>query len=219
MRDALSAGDISLSELKAAPTTIYLVLPVDMLDQHGRFLRLFVRTAIDAMAQKLPNGSLKGVPCLFLLDEFAALGRIDEIQKAAGLMPGYGVHLWPILQDYGQLTRLYRNEGAETFFGNSDVVTFFGNTDQMTLDKIARMIGEIRRSKHIFAPERQDDIGRPLMTAREIRNHVRKGKDDVVARRMIAFMPGDDILSIRPAPYFKQWDWREPELEMQPVPA
>lgn len=40
---------------------------------------------------------------LFMLDEFAALGQLEMVQTAMGLMRGYGVKLWPILQDLSQL--------------------------------------------------------------------------------------------------------------------
>ena len=48
-----------------------------------------------------------GAPALFLLDEFAALGRLEAVERAMGLMAGYGLQLWPILQDMGQLKDLY----------------------------------------------------------------------------------------------------------------
>jgi len=90
------------------------------------------------------GGSGRGEKCLFLLDEFYSLGRIDEIAKAAGLMPSYGVHLWPFLQDLGQLQKLYGKEGMETFFGNSDAQIFFGNSDSLTLDYVSKQIGTLR---------------------------------------------------------------------------
>ena len=141
MASALAASTFSLSDLKFSKASVYLVLPANRIAAHGRFLRLFVRCAIEAMAQPLPDGSLKGTRCLFLLDEFYTLGRIDEIAKAAGLMPGYGVHLWPFLQDLGQLQELYGREGAETFFGNADVHQFFGNMDGLTLEYVSRRLG------------------------------------------------------------------------------
>jgi hypothetical protein len=43
----------------------------------------------------------------FLLDEFAALGRLEAVERAMGLMAGYGLQLRPILQDMSQLKDLY----------------------------------------------------------------------------------------------------------------
>ena len=107
--EVLENSTFDLSDLKTKPCTVYLVLPAHLIGEHGRFLRLFVRAAIDAMAK---GGTKGGEQCLFFLDEFFSLGRIDEIAKAAGLMPGYGVKLWPILQDLSQLVALYEREGA-----------------------------------------------------------------------------------------------------------
>ena len=136
--ELLEDSTFDLSDLRTKPCTIYLVLPAHLLGEHGRFLRLFVRSAIDAMAK---GGTKGGEQCLFLLDEFYSLGRIDEIAKASGLMPGYGVKLWPILQDLNQLVQLYDRDGAGTFFGNADLHQFFGNTDAQTLEHVSHRLG------------------------------------------------------------------------------
>ncbi|CAA2161286.1 hypothetical protein MBRA_06446 [Methylobacterium brachiatum] len=127
---------LDLSILKEGDATVYLVLPPHYLSEHARFLRLFVRAALDAMAKRLT-----GKKCLFMLDEFFALGHIEQISKAAGLMPGYGVHLWPFMQDLGQLRKLYGEEGATGFFANADANIFFGNGDAFTLEFISRVLG------------------------------------------------------------------------------
>lgn len=137
MRQSLGHSNFKLADLKNGKTAVFLVLPPHYIKEHGRFLRLFVRCALDAMAK----GGQGGGRCLFLLDEFHSLGHIDEIATAAGLMPAYGVHLWPFVQDLGQLVTLYGKEGAETFFGNADAHIFFGNTDPLTLDHISIRLG------------------------------------------------------------------------------
>ena len=200
MAQVLGSSSFSLADLKLGNASVFLVLPANYLGQHGRFLRMFVRSGIEAMARPTPAGKLRGQQCLFLLDEFYSLGRIDEIAKAAGLMRGYGLQLWPILQDYGQLLEHYGEEGASTFFGNSDAITFFGNTDPKTLELIERMMGK-RVSGGLFGGDK-DAVGRPYMTPQEIRKHVAKRDQDKVARRMIVFAKGNDILSLRLAPYF-----------------
>lgn len=120
---ALSASSFNLAAIKSGKVSVFLVLPAGYVETHGAFLRLFVRSAIYAMERAGAN--TKG-RCLFLLDEFFQLGRVDEIAKSMGLMPGYGVHLWPFLQDLGQLHELYGAAGSKTFFANADVHMFFG---------------------------------------------------------------------------------------------
>ena len=80
-------------------------------------------------------------PVLFLLDEFAALGRLEPVERAMGLMAGYGLQLWPILQDMHQLRALY-GERAGTFLSNAGVIQTFGVNDHATADMLSRTIGD-----------------------------------------------------------------------------
>ena len=72
-------------------------------------------------------------------------------------MPSYGVHLWPFLQDLGQLQKHYGKEGMETFFGNSDAQIFFGNTDSLTLDYVSKQIGTLRPEEIYDTPPHLQD--------------------------------------------------------------
>lgn len=225
MRDVLGSSSFDLATLKSGLASLYLVLPPQYIDTHAAFLRLFVRCAINAMA----TGGTKGGRCLFMLDEFYALGRIDEIAKSAGLMPGYGVHLWPFLQDLGQLRELYNEAGSHTFFGNSDAAIFFGNTDTLTLGYISDRLGKLTAREIAVPPDllirtqlsgdlvdhenatrnaeynhQMKDLGRARITPDEIAALVGKRKGDKVARSMIVFAPAGDVLHLRLAPYFAE---------------
>ncbi|MAN56934.1 MAG: hypothetical protein CMI50_10815 [Paracoccus sp.] len=50
-------------------------------------------------------------PALFLLDEFAALGRLEAVERGMGLMAGYGIRLWP----FCRVRQLPGNAPAERF--------------------------------------------------------------------------------------------------------
>lgn len=114
MQDALGSSKITLADLKKTPTTIYLVLPPQYLNEHGRFLRLFVNLSLKVASEgRKPRHGV-----LFVLDEFYALGTMTEPSKSAGLLAGFGVKLRPILQNLGQIKELYR-DNWETFLGNA----------------------------------------------------------------------------------------------------
>ncbi|PKP67870.1 MAG: hypothetical protein CVT83_07705, partial [Alphaproteobacteria bacterium HGW-Alphaproteobacteria-5] len=113
----LSRSDFHFSDLRHRITSVFLVLPPNRMDAYSRWLRLLVSQALqdiarDAEASVRPQSgetdaqrgtqSLR-TPTLFLLDEFAALGRLEAVERAMGLMAGYGLQLWPILQDMSQL--------------------------------------------------------------------------------------------------------------------
>lgn len=133
-----------LRKLKEGNATLYLVLPPDALGPRGTFLRLFVSMTLNVMMSDLAGKD--DARCLFMLDEFYSLGSLDIVAQAMGLMRGYGVQLWPFMQDLGQLLKLYGDHLSETFFGNADAHIFFGNTDSKTLDYISRQIGVVTQA-------------------------------------------------------------------------
>ena len=138
MQRVLETSDFDLGDVKRRPMTLYLCLPASRLHTHSRWLRLMVGLALALMEREPARPAL---PVLFLMDEFAALGKMEVIETAAGLMAGYGVKLWPILQDLTQLKRHYR-ESWETFLGNAGLHQFFGNTDLTTLEHVSRRLGK-----------------------------------------------------------------------------
>ena len=77
---------------------------------------------------------------LFLLDEFAALGRLDQVERAYGLMAGYGVQFWAFLQDLNQLRANY-GAGSGTFISNAGVVQVFNVADIETASWVSRTLG------------------------------------------------------------------------------
>jgi type IV secretion system protein VirD4 len=136
----LETHSFDLAALKTKPTTIYLCLPARHIGTCNRWLRLFVNLTLQSMEQtrgKLPGG----VPVLCVLDEFATLGHLQQVEDAAGQIAGFGVKLWPILQDLSQLKALYETRW-ETFLGNAGVLQFFGNNDLSTLEWINKRCGK-----------------------------------------------------------------------------
>jgi type IV secretion system protein VirD4 len=98
MGQVLGRSDFTFADMKASPATVFLVLPPDRIAAYARWLRLMIAQALT----DLSRGAAPARPVLFLLDEFAALGRLDPVERAMGLMAGYGVQLWPIVQDIHQ---------------------------------------------------------------------------------------------------------------------
>ena len=143
-----SRSDFHFSDLRHRITSVFLVLPPNRMDAYSRWLRLLVSQALqdiarDAEASVGAQGASQRLkaPALFLLDEFAALGRLEAVERAMGLMAGYGLQLWPILQDMSQLKDLY-GERAGTFIANAGVQQVFGVNDFETAKWLSQMIGQ-----------------------------------------------------------------------------
>lgn len=134
----LATSDFSLVDLKRSPTTVYLCLPAGRMATHSRWLRIVINLAVEAMERE---PALPPNPVLFIMDEFAVLDHLSSIEKAAGQIAGFGVKLWPILQDLTQLKSIYK-ERWETFMGNAGLLQFFGNNDLTTLEYVAKRLGK-----------------------------------------------------------------------------
>jgi type IV secretion system protein VirD4 len=133
----VNGSDFAFADLKDSVATVFLILPPDRLDTYARWLRLLLAQAINEMAR---SSAKPPRPVLFLLDEFAALGRLQPVERAMGLMAGYGLQLWPILQDIHQLRSLY-GKNAGTFLSNAGVLQAFGVNDYDTADMLSKTIG------------------------------------------------------------------------------
>ncbi|MBW8302011.1 MAG: type IV secretory system conjugative DNA transfer family protein, partial [Hydrogenophaga sp.] len=138
MTAVLDHSDFRFADLKRNNATVFLVLPPDRLSTYSRWLRLLVTQSLTDMAR---DPAAPARPVLYLLDEFAALGHLAPVERAMGLMAGYGVQLWPILQDIHQLRATY-GQRAGTFLSNAAVLQVFGVNDVETAGLIARSIGK-----------------------------------------------------------------------------
>jgi len=169
----LERSSFALEELRRDddPLSVYLVLPPKRLATHGRWLRLLVAGAIDSMAAAADPPRQ---PVLFLLDEFAALGHLGAIQRAMGLMAGFGCQLWPIVQDLAQLQSLYPTSWP-TFLSNAAGLQLWSVTERDTMHYISAMLGNrtvtVRgeSSSLTSGSESYSRIARPLLTPDEVR--------------------------------------------------
>ena len=131
-------SDFRLSDLATKRVTIYLVLPGMRMGTHYRWLRLVIQLALAAMERnRVPRGQL---PVWFVLEEFPSLGHMRSIETAAGLMAGFGVKLWSVLQDFTQLKTHYP-KSWETFLGNAGIIQAFGNADLTTTEHLSKLLG------------------------------------------------------------------------------
>ena len=145
MKNVLCRSDFDMADLKLKPTTIYLCLPAMRMGTHARWLRLMIFLALTVM-ERTPEKPKE--PVLFVLDEFPVLGHMQPIETAAGLMAGYGVKLWTIVQNLGQLKQHY-DKSWETFFANAGVVTGFGVIDQESQRALSAKLGKLRMTTQV----------------------------------------------------------------------
>jgi type IV secretion system protein VirD4 len=122
VHDSLTDSTISLDDItEGTPITVYLVLPPDKLRSHGKLLRLWIGVMLAAIARRRfrPQQST-----LFMMDEAAQLGELEELRAALTLMRAYGCRVWTIWQDLSQLRAIYPHDW-ESILNNSVTQMFF----------------------------------------------------------------------------------------------
>lgn len=134
---ALASSDFRFADLKREKITVYLVLPFKQMEAQGRWLRLLITSALEELTEEPRPGDGR---VLFMLDEFAQLGRLPAIERALALVRGYGVQLWPFIQDLPQLKSVYPDRW-ESFLSSAGVVQFFTPNDKMTADYVSDRCG------------------------------------------------------------------------------
>ena len=201
MARVLERSTVDLSLLKREAVSVYLILPTDRMDAYARWLRLMIGCALLAMART------RGQPkerVLFLLDEFAHLGRMHPVQRDIGLAGGFGVTFWLIVQDLSQLKSTY-GETWLTFLANIGVLQAFGINDWDTAEYLSKMTGDatihvesehhsrgVSRGSHaqrqLGAGRTRSEQGRRLLLADEVRRLPREAE--------LLFVKGDPPLFV-----------------------
>ena len=216
IKDVVRRHDFDLTDLKtrAGGMTVYLCLPATRLSTCSRWLRLFVNLALEAM-ERFPDPP--PVPVLMVLDEFAVMGRLKQLEDAAGQIAGFGVKLWPVLQDLTQLKALYA-ERWETFLGHAGILQFFGNNDVTTLEFIEKRLGRTTINVKRYGEVTQDarnkgqtglSIGpevHPLMTVDEAARFF--ARDDWLARQLIIRASAEAPMILQRITYFDHPDFK-----------
>lgn len=185
VRDATSRSDFTFTNLRRQPASIYFVVGPNDLDPLSALIRLMFQQAVAITQREMPQAD-EPFPILFLLDEFASLGRMDALSKAITTLRGYGGRLMIIVQSLSNL-QIYGQDGAQNFLANCRLQLFMAPADKDTPDYISRAIGDFTRKARSKSWQSNDFMSSNIQEreegARLIRpEELRKlGKDTIVA--------------------------------------
>lgn len=192
--ESLSGSDFRFADLKRRPgTTVYICLPLNMLDVCDKYFRLVLETALADLLSEGRQGNRN--PVLAIIDEMAQLGpNMKSLENAMGMAAGAaGLQLWCVLQDLSQLKGMFA-QTWETFIQNCGVTMWFGARDQTTREYVSKLSGAsevLSRSRSVSfdprtgAPMVSDSMsqhGRPLLLPHEV--------GQIAPDEMIAFVEG-----------------------------
>lgn len=152
-----SRNDFSLEDLRRRRMSVYVVVPPNRLADSAVLLNLFFSQAINLNTRTLPEDdeTLKH-QCLFVLDEFTAMGRVGIIIKAVGYLAGYNLRLLTVIQSVSQLDDVYGKDQARTFATNHAAQILYAPREQRDANEYSEMLGTLT--------EKSESEGRSVST-------------------------------------------------------
>ena len=106
IKQSTASSSFSMKKLREEATTVFLVIPHDRIQTHATWLRLVIASAMQGMKSHKATTAPR-YRCMFLIDEFGSIGRIDDIPRDIALMSGYGLDFTLIVQGLDQLKHHY----------------------------------------------------------------------------------------------------------------
>ena len=160
------------------PVSLYLVVPPSDIARTKPLMRLVLNQIGRRLTESLDT-SRQRQQLLLMLDEFAALGRLDFFESQLAFMAGYGIRGFLITQSLNQLERAYGPNHA--ILDNCHVRIAFSTNDERTAKRVSDALGtatEMRAMKnyagHRLSPwlghlmVSRQETSRPLLTSGEV---------------------------------------------------
>lgn len=192
LRQNLSTSDFHPEKLSDGNVTVYIVIPERYMTSHAGWLRMVIGLCLKAVNAR-PNKRVN-----FLLDEFAVVGKLEDVQRAYAYGRGQNIVCWAFMQNLAQLHELYGEPGMNVFISNTALLQAFALRDNFSKDYISKALGDSTIIKKTFGEQVTfTSSGRPLLTPEEV------GKDPNI------LCIGDSIkFRIPRVPYYnKQNEW------------
>ncbi|WP_407156555.1 conjugal transfer protein TraG [Bradyrhizobium sp. STM 3557] len=160
------------------PVSLYLVIPPSDIARTKPLMRLILNQIGRRLTESLDTDRRRQ-KLLLMLDEFAALGRMDFFENQLTFMAGYGIRSFLITQSLNQLERAYGPNHA--ILDNCHIRIAFSTNDERTAKRVSDALGtatEMRAMKnyagHRLSPwlghlmVSRQETSRPLLTPGEI---------------------------------------------------
>jgi type IV secretion system protein VirD4 len=160
------------------PISLYLVVPPSDIARTKPLMRLLLNQIGRRLTESLDTDRRRET-LLLMLDEFAALGRLDFFESQLAFMAGYGIRSFLITQSLNQLERAYGPNHA--ILENCHIRIAFSTNDERTAKRVSDALGtatEMRAMKnyagHRLSPwlghlmVSRQETSRPLLTPGEV---------------------------------------------------
>ena len=147
----LQRSTFDFRELKEDPTTVFLIMPVERLDNYSRFVRVLVGCA---QARLLAIRHRPRFPVLFLLDEFPRLQKFEKIDEGLSAHRGFGLQYLIVVQSVAQLEDIY-GKLWRNFITNTGLQVLWAPND----DQACKFISDAAGDRTVAYVEQSENLG------------------------------------------------------------
>ncbi len=155
---ATSANEMDFDSFSDKPTALFIIIPDEKKERHSiatmliaQLYRKLVDLASNYPSKKLPR------TVYFLLDEFANLPKIEDIDTMITVSRSRNVYFSLVIQSYSQLNTKYGDDVAQTIIGNTPIKIFIGTDDSKTCEEFSKLCGNITLQTTSTSESKQKD--------------------------------------------------------------
>ena len=144
LRRALSKTDIITPQMLEQGADIYLCLEESKLEQWNGLLTMMINQFLKHFERRTDG---QATPVLFLLDEFARLGKIEAITNGLATLRSKKVTITILTQSLAQLDVIYGKPNRQVIADNCQYKAILNATDAETQDYFSRIVGTYDKVK------------------------------------------------------------------------
>lgn len=146
---ATNHSDISPSELKAEPLSVFFQMPGDQMYVARQYAAAVTNCFIEGVA--MANGPEHRTRTLFLLNEFSQIGYIPNLRKGLRLYRKYGVQFLLYAQSRAAIEEIYGEEGRRDFEENCEFMQVLGTDDPGLIKALSTWSGTTTVETHDYS--------------------------------------------------------------------
>jgi len=195
---ATMTSDFDLRDVRKKKMTIYIGIPANHLNKCELILNIFWSQLISVNTAELPseNPKLK-YECVLFMDEFAAMGYLEIMDKSISFIAGYNLRAVIIYQNDAQLEKPvtqggYGKEGARNILSNIPCKIYFSQE----LNEDAKSLSETLGYKTVTQKTKNYNSGRGMLEKGTYARHITKAKRALMLPQEIREMTFKDSLIV-----------------------
>ena len=166
LSEMLSHSNFDMRDIGRNKTAVFLIIHDEKKTYHGLmtiFIKQCYETLIDVAQEcggKLPQRTN------FILDEFANMPRINDIDSMISAARSRLIRFTFIIQNFAQLDGVYGSEVALTIRGNCGNTVYLISTETKALEEISKLCGDIKVK--VGKGDKEVEETRPLVSVTDL---------------------------------------------------